>query len=411
MPKSRVSSPSVVQKKKSGFLKWIIFVLIFLAFGRYLSFWDFPYFDILHYLRPTMTFEKTMELINPLGPKGYTYPAPSEEALNRVVNCNDIFSMREFSRTNPLCLNIYQTTSEEITNRLATSSHDRIVLYGERSVFDAPTSEEGNDHYITDLYQTVKFMDTIALPKFLSAYGLSDVSYVKVTKPYPYLYYRISNLDESDKVCDQEARSEQISGCATSYFTSIIPLRAIGPQLSNARPILRKTDNKHFSYLTHYPSDCFTNDVFAHETSHLLNIAGQSETKGRVMEKWFTEQVAGFFGIYGDDLACGDGTVTNQKNAKADDVVKELVAFNAPYAPAALSHDYPEDSSCRQALLTLWYTYLSKGNYRDNFRNFFTKQRQTTPSITDDTVFATFLLQLDQDPEAKELLKSKSCIL
>ncbi len=412
MPKNRGTGPTTVKKKRGCLPLAIIFgIFLFLVIGRYLSFWGFEYFDIIHYLRPTLSDEQIDALINPIAPKGYQYPAPSDTALNRTVDCSILYSMREFPRSNPLCLNMYRTSAQDITSALAGGSYDRIVFYGDRSVFDAPVESSGNKNYITDLYETVKFMDGIAIPKFLDAYGLSDVSYVKLTKPYPYLYYRISNLDESDKVCDREGLSEQVSGCALSYFTSVIPLSAVGPQLSNARPILRQSDKKRFSYLTHYPADCFTNDVFAHETSHLLNAAGQSETGTKVMEKWFTEQVAGFFGIYGANLACGEGTVTMQKNSKEKDTVKTLVEFNAPFAPAALSHTYPTESTCRQALLSAWYTFLSKGNYKDNFKLFFDQQRATTPSIADDSAFATFLLRLNPDTKVKDLLLSKGCTL
>ena len=413
MPKKRVTDPPIVQKKRSGCLPptIILGVFFFVVIGRYLSFWDFPYLDILHYLRPTLSDEAIDKLINPIAPKGYQYPKPSETALNRVVDCSVLYSMSEFPRSNPLCLNMYRTSEEEMTRGVATGNYDRIVLYGERSVFDAPTSADGTKEYVKNLYGTVRFMDSIALPKFLAAYGLSDVSYIKVTKPYPYIYYRISTLDESDTVCDQEGSSEKVGGCARNYYASVIPLFAVGPQLSSALPVLRKTDNKRFSYLSHYPADCFTNTVFAHETSHLLNAAIRSETGIQVMESWFNEQVAGFFGIYGADLACGDGTVTMQKNANVKDVPKALAEFNSTFAAAALSHSYPEDNICRQALLTQWYRLLSKGNYRDNFKRFFIEQRATTPSIVDDTTFAKLLLRLDTDSSSKDFLVSKGCIL
>jgi len=404
--------PKNLPQRKSGWFKYIFFIIVFLIFGRYLDFsWDFPYLDILHYLRPKMSFEDTMKLINPLPEKGYQYPNPSETALNRIVDCSVLYSMSEFPRKNPLCLNMYQTSEKDMGELVATGNYDRIVLYGELSVFDAPVSADALQDYMKNLYGTVRFMDSIALPKFLSAYGLSDVSYVKATKPYPYLYYRISSLDESDQVCDQEGLSEQVSGCARNYYASVIPFSAVGPQLSGARPVLRKTDKKRFSYLTHYPADCFTNDVFAHETSHLLNGAIQSETGNRVMESWFNEQVAGFFSIYGADLACGEGTVTMQKKPDIKDVPKALAEFNSTFAAASLSHGYPDDNVCRQAILTGWYQWLSKGNYRDNFRKFFVEQRTTTPSIVDDTTLARLLLRLDTDPTLRALLVSKGCIL
>jgi hypothetical protein len=410
MPKNRVVRPTNPPKKKSGcFLKLIILVVVFLIFGRYLSFWDFEYFDILHYLRPTLTFEQTMKLINPLPAKGYQYPKPSETALNRTVNCSDLYSLYEFPRTDPLCLNLFRTSAEDITRSLASGSYDRIVLYGERSVFDAPISSNVTKNYIKDLYETVKFMDLIAIPKFLSAYGLTDVNYIKVTKPYPYLYYRISSLDDSDKVCHYGDATEKVQGCARSYYASVVPLAAVGPQLSNAKPIVRKTDNKRFSYLTHYPADCFTNETFAHETSHLLNDAGEGFTGKYVMDSWLNEQIAGLFGMYGADLACGEGTVTVQNKPDVKDAVKALIEFNSVFAPADISHKYPEDNICRQAMLTEWYAYLLKGNYRNNFKRFFMEQRATTPSIIDDTVCARFLISLDTDSQAKELLTSKGC--
>lgn len=399
--------------KKHGIFGWIVkiivIVLLLLVFGRALSFYGFESLDIIHYLRPTLTDEQIDKLINPIEPKGYQYPAPSAEALNRTVNCDDITYMFEFPRKSPLCLNMFQTSAEEITNKIATGSYDRIVLYGGLTVFDAPTADGTEEKYLTNLYNTVRFMDIIALPQFLKAYGLSDLSYIKITKPYPYIYYRISSLDEADKLCNQTGDKEKVSGCARSYDTSVIPIRAVGPQMSNAKPILRKTDNKRFSYLTHYPSDCYTNDVFAHETAHLLNAAGQASSGKRVMDSWLNEQVAGYFSIYGDDLACGDGTVTMQKNPDGSDVPKALAEFNSVSAPASLSHDYPEDNTCRQAILTEWYKFLTKGNYRDNFKQFFITQRSSFPTIVSDSDLIKLLLELD--PSSKDFLVSKGCSL
>jgi len=410
MVKIRATNALQILKKKSGCLpiKIILGIFFLLVLGRYLSFWDFEYFDIIHYFRPTLTFEETMELINPLPSKGYSYPAPSSVALNRTVDCRVIYSYPEFPRMNPLCLNLFRTSADDITKKLAERPYDRIVLYGERSVFDSPTSSEGEENYIRDLYNTIKFMDLIAIPKFLAAYGLTDVSYINSTKPYPYLFYRISNLDDSDKICHYGDTTEKVQGCARGFYSSIIPLAAVGPQLSDARPLLRHTDNQRFSYLTHYPEDCYTNDTFAHETSHLLSHAVQSETKVPPMPVWFDEQVAGMFGIYGAEIDCGAGTVTSQKGKKKD-TVEALLEFNTVFPAIDLSHEYPEDNTCRQAILTQWYRYLVKGNYQKNFKTFFTQQRSTTPNLNDDAVFAKFLMGLDPDPFTKPFLESKGC--
>jgi len=413
MVRTRASSPIKTLKKKSGCgcgpFGIILGIVIFLMFGRYLSFWGFEYLDILHYLRPKMTFEETMKLINPLPAKGYTYPSPSEIARSRTIDCSLVYSFEGLGRENPLCLNMFKTDSADIAQALSNGSHDRIVLYGERSVFDGPTSSQGDKNFINNLYNTVKFMDLIAIPKFLDAYGLKDVSYVKTSKPYPYLYFRISNADEADQICHYGSTEEKVQGCARGYSVAIIPIAAVGPQMSNARPILRKYDDKRFSYLTHYPADCYTNETFAHETSHLLNAAGESELGERTIPKWFNEQIAGFFGIYGAELACGKGTVVMQKNPKETDVPKALAVFNADFAPADLSHEYPSDNTCRQAMLTAWYAYISSGDLKERFTNFFRKQRATTPLITDDTVFAKFLMNID--PSSGQLLISKGCSL
>ncbi len=411
MAKQTVSRPTGATAKKSSCLPLLLIlaVLGFLVFGRSLGMMGITTFDVIHYLKPPMSDAEIDRLINPTDAKGYTYPKPSETALNRVLDCSSLYAMREFPRSNPLCLNLFRTNANELEVSMNQGSYDRIVLYGERSVFDAPAKMDGDANYLRDLYNSVRFMDQIALPNFLSAYGLSDVSYVKDTRPYPYLFYRLSSIGESDSVCHNPGSTEQVQGCSRGYFASIIPVSAIGPQLSDARPVLRKTDNKRFSYLSHYPKDCYSNMIFAHETAHMLNRAGQSETKATVMESWFNEQVAGLFSIYGADLACGPGTVTRQKNAQGADVVGELVEFNAHFAPAALSHSYPESSTCKQALLTQWYLYLTDGDYRDNFRTFFTRQRAESPSIADDSAFARFILKQDPQSSVRNFLASKGC--
>lgn len=390
----------------------IIVILLLIVLGYSLFSFVGPTFviDILHLGKPKLSDEQIDKLINPIAPKGYQYPSPSIDALERTVDCNILYWMPEFPRTNPLCLNVFKTSPEEMTQMLNSGSYDRIVLYGQYSVFDAPISSTTNN-YLQDLYQNVKFMDQIALPKFLSAYGLSDVSYIKISKPYPYLYYRISDLDEADKVCHYDDSTEKVSGCARSFYASIIPITAVGPQHSNASPVLRSTDKARFSYLTHYPADCYANEVFLHETSHLLNDAGQGLTNIYVMDSWLNEQIAGFFAIYGAELACGEGTVTLQRKPEVKDVPKALVEFNAVFPSADLSHKYPTDNLCRQAMLTSWYQYLSKGDYRLNFTRFFTQQRAQTPSLVDDKILANFLLSLDPDPASKTLLLSKGCSL
>lgn len=367
--------------------------------------------DILQFGKQRMSDAELDKLIYPVAPRGYEYPAPPDEAAARIVNCQDIYQMAEFPRKNPLCLNVFQTTPQEITQKLSSGEYDRIVLYAERSVYDAPTSSDVTKNYIKDLFNTAKFMDQIAIPKFLAAYGLTDVSYIKFAKPYPYLYYRISSLDEADKICHDKDASGKIQGCARSYYASIIPIYAVGPQMSSALPLVRPTDKARFTYLTHYPSDCYAHGTFLHETSHLFNAAGQAFTGTRVMDSWFNEQVAGYFEIYGAELTCGGGTVVMQKEPEVKNVPQGLAEFNSTFPPVDLSHDYPKDNLCRQALLTEWYRFLSEGDLNANFTRFFTEQRAAVPSLVSDTIFANFLLRLDPNPASRSLLLSKTCVL
>jgi hypothetical protein len=355
-----------------------------------------------------MSDEEIDKLIYPAAPKDYRYPNPSTAALKRTMGCKDVYFMSELPRVNPLCLNVFKTQPEEISQMLKEGSYDRIVLYAEQSVFDAPTFSDASDTYIQNLYQNVKFMDQIAIPKLLAAYGLPDVSYIKVTKPYAYFYYRISSQEETDKICG--TKDDKAGGCARSFYAAVIPLSAIGPQLSSALPVVRPTDKTRFSYLTHYPSDCYANGIFLHETSHLLNAAGQGSSGIRVMESWLNEQIAGYMRIYGAELVCGQGTVTLQKKPEVKDVPGSLAEFNSTLAAADLAHDYPSDNLCRQAILTEWYRYLSKGDYRSNFKRFFTEQRTGALSLTEDTVLVDFLLRLDPDPAARAFLLSNGCL-
>lgn len=404
---------AIKKRGKTFLLLGMLFaVILLIVFGSAMSIAGPSLFiDLLHIGKPKLSDEQIDKLIYPVEPKNYTYPTPSAEALNRVVNCQDIIHYKEFPRTNPLCLNLFQTSTDDISQKLTEGSYDRIILYAERSVFDAPTSSGVTANYLSDLYHDVKFMDQIAIPKLLAVYGLADVSYITITKPYPYLYFRISNLEETDKICHYSDTGEKARGCASGWFSSIIPEDAVGPQMSNALPIVRTSDKARFSYLTHYPADCYANETFLHETSHLLNDAGEGTTGTYVMTDWFNEQIAGYFGIYGAELACGDRTVILQNKPEVKDVPKALAEFNSVFPPPDLSHEYPKDNPCEQALLTQWYRYLAKGDLRSNFKRFFVEQRATTPSFSTDTILANFLLNLDNDPSAKEFLTSHGCAL
>jgi hypothetical protein len=397
-------------KKIFGIFGVLILLMVIIIGGSMVSFMGPSLLiDILHFGKKEMTVEEVDKLIQPTAPKKYEYPAPPEEVVNRLIDCSQIYSYEEFPRTNPLCLNLFQTNPEEITQKIAEDQYDRIILYGERTVFDAPTySPNTKRNYLKDLYDNVKFMDQIALPKMLSVYGLTDVNY-SVTKTYPHLFYRISTLEEADSVCRYGDTTEKVRGCARGYSSSIIPITAVGPQLSQALPIVRTSDKARFPYLAHYPADCYANDVFLHETSHLLNDAGQGTTGVYVMDSWFNEQIAGYFEIFGADVVCGEGTVILQNKPEVKDVSKALAQFSSVFPPPSFSHDYPSDNTCRQALLTLWYKYLSQGDLKTNFKNFFVSQREFVPSFSSDEILAKFLLDLNKDPSSRQFLTSHNC--
>lgn len=395
--------------KRNYFLVKLGVGLLILAIGwNLLSFWGpSGLIDLLHFGKRGLPDAEIDKLINPVAPKGYSYPNPPNEAVKRKIDCQNLYYMSEFGRVDTLCLNLFRTSPEEISQELENNSYDRIVLYGQYSVFDAPRSADAGASYIQDLYQSIKFMDQIAIPKMAAAYGLSDLSYIKVTKPYSYLYYRISNQKEIDMVC--QTGDDKAGGCARNYYAAIVPLSVIGNQFSSALPVVRPTDKARFSYLTHYPADCYANGVFLHETSHLFNAAGRALSGKQVMEGWLNEQIAGYMRIYGAELICGQGTVVIVKKPEVDDVPKALAEFNSTFAAAGLSHTYPDDNICRQAMLTEWYRYLSRGDYRNNFKRFFVEQRAEVPTLVDDASLAKYLLRLNPDPTTEEFLLSKGC--
>jgi len=69
--------------------------------------------------------------------RNYQYPAPSAEAVNRQLTCDDF---RQFSlnkdKYSPICLNLFKATADEINSANTGGKYNIILLYGQYSTFE-----------------------------------------------------------------------------------------------------------------------------------------------------------------------------------------------------------------------------------------------------------------------------------
>jgi len=370
--------------------------------------------------------EEIAESIKPSEVRDYTFHNPSIEAKNRIIDCKklEVFQS-QLPIINPICLNLYKTTADEINKKVAEGSHDRVILYGENIIWDAPILK--NDAWPDwdlgkAIYDSAKFNDQITIPKLLKIYGFSDASFVnKLTSnkvfPFSALYYRLGNDEEVQRVCQHLNSEERFSGCALGMWSTIVPQHVLGEKLSLAnQKVWRITDNKDPDYLAFdykWPKNCFTDEVLLHETAHLLLYAQRVNNlpDALVSNRYFNEHQAGVMEIVGTNLVCGDGSVSNfrDKNKKQ----MSLFEFNSIYPPTKMGSYWPDvKNTCELGLLNEWNRFMAKGSFETQFTAFtsalknWMKQGKT---ISDDKGFYNFLLQLCNDPDAKNSLQYHNC--
>lgn len=367
------------------------------------------------------------ESIKPAPAKIYEYRNPSAEAKNRIINCMKLGVFQsELPIINPICLNLYRTSAEEINRKASEGKYDRVILYGENIIWDAPILKDSNEpgwNLGAAIYDSAKFNDQITIPKFLKLYGFSDASFVnKLTPnkifPFSALYYRLGNNEEVQKVCQRkDGGKEEIAGCALGMWSAIVPQHILGEKMSlSNQKVWRITDEKKPDYLAfdyRWPENCLTNGVLLHETAHLLLYAQRVNniSDALVSTRYFNEHQADVMKIMGTDLICGGGSIVNfrDKNKKK----MSLFEFNSIFPPTKMGSAWPDTGkTCELALLNEWNVFMSQGNFETQFASFisalkdFMRQGKTIGNNKD---FFDFLIQLRKDPNAENTLRYHNC--
>lgn len=341
-------------------------------------------------------------------PKGYTYSSPSIEALERNITCKNFYHPEKIpAPVNPLCLNLYQTSVADITDKLVSGNYDRIILYGESFILDSPakiTTYKLYNGLPKSVYDTAMFTDRITIPVLMKAYGVKDISSIGVRDTrYPAIYTRVSTNEEVRTMC-----SERASGCSLDVSFIALPQTALNVWYSADSVTLKKPDGQTLIYNTSWPEDCYSTTVIIHEIAHamqVMRLPGDIKKNYYFLPVWFREYMSGFTQTEGSNLICGNGTFTYQNGG-------DLIKFESEFPPADLEHT-PPDNDCSQAVLVLWNRYLGSGNVWEQNAKFFTAVREQAPysHIYDETGMVRALLELRGSNAASDrsFLRSHGC--
>lgn len=355
-----------------------------------------------------------------VGPKDFVYAEPSAAAKTRQLDC---YQYRFYTKSQKLlCLNLYQTSAEDIKQKLAASSYDRLVLYGDKALYDADPNTTEIQNLPERLYMYAKFSDGITIPKMMSYFGLKNLDYISRDFVPNYGALHIAFYDKAKllEICKVD------SGCASEGFAITLSNNYLSEKYQGPLP----TNSYHrdeldtsLYYKIKWPSNCYISGTILHETAHMLFNAQTISLMRRVYTtkaediyppEWFDEQQAGFWEAWGPELVCGPGVYTDFSGtweSKKDDNLR-LVKFQTQYPPNPLSHDFPKDEPCKLAIVTEFYRFLNKGPLEEQMPKFYTASLPyiKDKSIYDTKVFTSFVLGLNgNDPVEKEFLNSKSC--
>jgi len=381
------------------------------------------------------TLEEILEGTKPTAPREYTYQQPTKETLNRTIDCKKIHPFSDLKPENPLCLNLYRTSADEIDKEIRTGKYDRVVVYGQNIIFDAPSKWEydevpgkekpvetsvNRDKLGQRIYDNAKFSDQVVMPAMIKLYGLKDLSIMntvfKKTIPFPAIYTRASSFQDRKILCknDQEAEGAPL-GCAKNTWTNV----TYGPNALGDEPYSMPNQRVHrngredFLYFDQMaPQNCLAEESFMHETAHnlydLSMLAGGHATAESQLD-YFNEHQAGFVGDMHVEIACGDGNVVNLRTNK-DVPFQSIMAYNSIYPAGEMSGSHPEGDNCKLAVLTQWNRILNDKNWKDRYSGFYSALRdKVNYSFSDEKGFEKFMANASGDPKAKEFLNSYGC--
>lgn len=354
-------------------------------------------------------------------PRNYQYQDPSAEAVNRNLDCKKLILYArspEKQKYNILCLNLYQTSPEDIAAKIAAQKYDRVIIYGEKVVFDANPSITGAVDFSKNFYNTAKFTDQYTLPRMMTFYGLSDLDYISQDfSPYPALLYEFEPIDEVHRLC----KNTGASGCANMHIWTTLDEKVLTEHIWTNHEFLSKDNMDSVSWNTHWPADCYTNYVLMHETAHLLawahalKVVGNSVNTWYYLPTWFNEQQAGLMEVLGQNLVCGEGTRADIKSrVNGQDLPgKDITYLNSLYPAISLSQDYPRDKECELGMLSSFYRYLDKNDINTTYPAFmvaFRNAMEVQNDFREDSSFLDFLKSLyNNDPTEMEFLRAHKC--
>jgi hypothetical protein len=369
--------------------------------------------------------EEIVKSAQPAPARNYQFHNPSKEALNRTIDCKKLAAFQNsLPAITPACLNLYRTSPNEINKKMAEKKYDRIIVYGENIIFDAPAAKDPK-YPDWDLgkatYDSAKFDDQIAIPALLKLYGLADLSFVnKLTPdkvyPFPAIYYRVGTDPEVQKVCGTQDQSE-FAGCAIGMWAIMVSEKSLGEHLSLAnQKIWRNTGEQQPDYLAFdykWPENCYTDGVLIHETAHVLlySLRTDNPSDALVATRYFNEHQADFVAILGTNLVCGENTVSNFRTR--DKKPMSIPQFNSIYPPTKMGSFSPDPKEgCQLAILNEWNRFMAKGNFETQFGSFITNLKswmKAGKTINNDKGFEDFVIQLNNDSETQNNLQYHGC--
>jgi hypothetical protein len=421
----QIQNPTPAKKSHKWVIVVIVLILGFTAYS-FLPFLSPLFFDWRDNGKSDKILEEINESIKPSPARDYKFHEPSAAALKRTVDCKKLAAFQDkLPLVTPACLNLYKTSPEEINKKMAEKKYDRIVLYGENIIWDAPSTKDPEypDWDLgKDIYNTAKFTDQITIPTLLNLYGQKDLSFVNKlvpdkTFPFSAIYYRIGTDPEVQKACGSQDETE-IAGCAIGMWSIMVSERSLGTQISLAnQKVWRNTGEKQPDYLAFdfkYPENCYADDVLIHETAHVLLYSLRNENPAEVLvsTRYFNEHQADFVSILGTNLVCGENTVSNFRTK--DKKQMSLSEFNSIYPPTKMGSFSPDPKNgCQLAMLNEWNRFMAKGKFETQFGSFISNLKSWMKggrNISEDRNFEEFLIQLNNDKDTHNNLQYHGCL-
>lgn len=373
-------------------------------------------------------FEEIVASVQPTAARNYQFHTPSAEAKNRTIDCTKFVAYQnDLPIVNPICLNLFRTSSEEINKKVAESNgkNDRVIVYGENIIWDAPIIKDNKDpkwDLGKAIFESARFTDQITIPQFLRLYGFSNVNFINELTPnnkypMPGLYYRLGNEEEVKRVCNRKGEPDA-AGCALGMWSSMIQQSVMGEKLSLAnQKVWRISDEPqspdHLAFDYKWPENCYADDVILHETAHLFLYALRTSnfSDALVATRYFNEHQAETVAILSANLVCGEGTVSNFRSKAGKKM--SLFEFNSIYPPTKMGSAWPNlKQTCQLGMLNQWNVFMSKGKFETQFPAFISSLKnwmKQGKTISDDKSFEEFIIQLNNDTNTHNSLQYHGC--